>query len=54
MLHTVGVLLSVAVAGGVYLFSALRNGTLSRDDLLLFPKGDRIAGLLLRARKDSG
>lgn len=54
MLHTVGVLLSVAVAGGVYLFSALRNGTLSRDDLLLFPKGDRIAGLLLRARKGSG
>lgn len=54
LLHTVGVLLSVAVAGGVYLFSALRNGTLSGEDLLLFPKGDRIAGLLLRARKGSG
>lgn len=51
MLRVAGVLPSVAVAGAVYLFTVLRNGTLYKEDLLLLPKGERLAAFLFREKR---
>ena len=51
MLRAAGVLPSVAVAGAVYLFTVLRNGTLHKEDLLLLPKGERLAAFLFREKR---
>ncbi len=44
--NAAGIFLAIAVAGGVYLVLVIALRAISRDDLALMPKGDKLARLL--------